>query len=387
MESLHVPIEISQSWQNTVNLMAEVFGVSSAIITRVEPPYIEVFKSSTNPEAPFSSGQTVEVANHFCEKVINDRKPLNVHNALKIKRWQNAPELEEGILSYMGFPLIWPDGKVFGTICLHDRKENSFNKVYFELMKHFKDIVELQLQTIYQNHQLALSNKSKDRLFSVISHDLRGPFSSLIGLTELMYERVDEMEREEVKEISSHLRTTSKNISNLIDNLFRWAQMQTGRLKIQTTSFNLKKLINENIQLFSSFAEEKDVQLVNEIPEKLNLSTDYDVFLIVFRNLLSNAVKFSYKERPVNIFHKRQSGKDIISVTNYGDGIDDKHLQDIFNQNVMYTTEGTNGEKGSGIGLGLCKELVERIGGTLKLQSSPGDKTIFSIEIPEPVEG
>ena len=146
--------QVTGQWQNIVEIMARIMHVPSAIITRVMPPYIEVFRASRNPENPYKQGQCVELAGHYCEAVINSGQRMKLPNALKDPKWAKAPEIDYNIISYLGYPISWPDGDVFGTICVLDNKENSYSEDYEQLLSQFQAVVETHLQLIFQNSEL-----------------------------------------------------------------------------------------------------------------------------------------------------------------------------------------------------------------------------------------
>lgn len=156
-----IPDDTIEKWQEIVDTISEILNVPAALIMKVDPPDIEVFRASESKDNPFKDGQVFKLAGVYCEKVIKSKKKLLVPDALKDKKWDNNPDLEFGMISYLGFPIICPDGSVFGTICVSDTKENSYDNKIEELMVHYKDIIESHLKLIYQNF---LVNESLDDL-------------------------------------------------------------------------------------------------------------------------------------------------------------------------------------------------------------------------------
>lgn len=148
--------QIISQWQSIVEILARVIHVPSAIITRVTQPYVEVFKASHTPDNPYSEGMKVKMAGHYCQEVIASNRELLVTDARKIERWKEAPEIKYGMVSYLGYPISWPDGEVFGTICVLDNKENHYSTDYQDLLAQFKAMVESHLQIVIQNHLLTL---------------------------------------------------------------------------------------------------------------------------------------------------------------------------------------------------------------------------------------
>jgi transcriptional regulator with GAF, ATPase, and Fis domain len=156
-----IPEEIVKKWQEIVDILSDILKVPAALIMRINPPYIEVFKANISKDNPFKEKQVYKLAGLYCEKVIKTKKNLLVPNALKDKKWDHNPDLEFGMISYLGFPIICPDKSVFGTICLSDTIENCYDKKIETLMKQYKNIIESHLSLIYQNY---LVNESLNTL-------------------------------------------------------------------------------------------------------------------------------------------------------------------------------------------------------------------------------
>ncbi|KXA91001.1 hypothetical protein AKJ57_02885 [candidate division MSBL1 archaeon SCGC-AAA259A05] len=160
--------------------MAEIIDVPAGLIMRINPPQIEVFRASKSEENSYEAGEKEDLAGLYCEKVIKSRDKLLVPHAQKDEKWKNNPDVELGMVSYLGFPLEWPDGDVFGTICVLDSKENRYGDTYEALMKEFKELVETHLKLIHQREELKNqiqereeAEKREDFLHSLLRHDVR----------------------------------------------------------------------------------------------------------------------------------------------------------------------------------------------------------------------
>lgn len=150
-KDIEISAEMIAGWQSVVNMLAEIIDVPAALIMKVDPPHIEVFRASESGSNPYGAGDREHLAGLYCEKVIGTRGRLLVPNALKDSEWDKNPDIKPGMISYLGFPLLWPDGEVFGTICVLDSKENTFGKLYEKLMLRFKDLIEAHLALSYKN--------------------------------------------------------------------------------------------------------------------------------------------------------------------------------------------------------------------------------------------
>ncbi len=178
-KDIKIPNGIIQKWQRTVDLLAELLDVPAALIMRVDPPYIEVFRASSNEKNPYRVGEKDKLEGLYCETVIKSDNKLLVPNALKDEAWKNNPDIKKGMISYLGFPIKWPNGSFFGTLCVLDNKENSYNKRNEEILKEFKELIETHLKLILKNNQLKKNQKRLDITLqsigdAVITTDLNG---------------------------------------------------------------------------------------------------------------------------------------------------------------------------------------------------------------------
>ena len=150
-EYIRITDKILESWQKIVDTMAEIINVPSALIMKVDSPYIEVFSSSISKNNPYEAGDRENLTGLYCEEVIKKKEKLFVPNALKDKKWDKNPDIKLGMISYLGYPILWPDGEVFGTICVLDSKENRYEKRYEDLMLSFKELAESHLALLFQD--------------------------------------------------------------------------------------------------------------------------------------------------------------------------------------------------------------------------------------------
>lgn len=177
MKISSIPPEVFEQWQNIVELMSKIMKVPSAIITWVHLPYIDILLASRNPDNPYHQGAKVEIANHFCEWVVMHREPMILPNAHKSPLWMNAPEIEQNMISYMGFPIFWPSGKIFGTICVLDNKENHFTDEFKRMIELLRNMVQSHLELIVQKNELVRKNRELElrqeeihRLRDILQH-------------------------------------------------------------------------------------------------------------------------------------------------------------------------------------------------------------------------
>jgi hypothetical protein len=153
-EEALIPDSLMDKWQNIVDLLADVLTVPSAIITRICPPEIEVICSARHPDNPYKSGDKVLMAKHYCEAVVSNNQKLLVTYAPEDPFWLAAPEIDYGMVAYLGYPICWPNGDIFGTICVIDNKKNEFSRRYEIMLEQFKEVIETRLMLREKNEAL-----------------------------------------------------------------------------------------------------------------------------------------------------------------------------------------------------------------------------------------
>jgi signal transduction histidine kinase len=263
----------------------------------------------------------------------------------------------------------------------HLLKIGSFYLIYKAIIETaFKKPVNLLFQ------KLAKSNQEKDRLFSIIAHDLKNPFSGIESSSQLLLNEFDDMPDEEKKEFLVLIRKSARLATRLLDNLLLWARLQTGRMKAEPVNCRLQDIVSENMELYMNNARQKDVILYNNIPEGFTVFADRVMINLVVRNLLSNAIKFTaaggaiYFEVPFpSCVHGAAAS---FSVRDTGRGIPPALLDTLFVLHEGSSALGTNGEEGSGLGLVLCKEFLDHNNGTISVRSAPGEGSTFTVTLP-----
>ncbi|MDX5423079.1 MAG: tetratricopeptide repeat-containing sensor histidine kinase [Hymenobacteraceae bacterium] len=230
-----------------------------------------------------------------------------------------------------------------------------------------------------QNEQLTRHNSFKNKVFSIISHDLRSPFYTIRSVLNLA--NVKAMAEEEVKHIFKLLRKDTEVALAMLDNMLVWAKAQLEESRVEPQTIDLQQLVAENIALSASLANQKGVTLVNELAEGTVALADRERLSFVLRNLLVNAIKFSYPEGEVRVQVRAQGACTALLVSDKGKGISAENVLKLF-KDSRFTTPGTSSEEGTGLGLMLCKELVESFGGRISVSSVEGKGSTFSIALP-----
>ncbi len=264
---------------------------------------------------------------------------------------------------------------------LRDITEQKKNEAKLKQLIERLEFLNNQLKR--SEDELKSINASKDKFFSLIAHDLRSPFTSLLSFSEFLIEDINDLTRDEIKNFAEKINEAARNVFTLLENLLQWARVQSGKIPVQPTSFDIFQKIDQVINLLAQNAENKKIKVVNETASKTIVYADDDMLFSVIQNLLSNAIKFSH-ERGTVIFHSNIYGNQVeVSISDNGVGIKEEDLAKLFRIDVSYSTYGTKDEKGSGLGLILCKEMIERNKGKIWVESKAGEGTTFTFTLPK----
>ncbi|HPG32574.1 MAG TPA: HAMP domain-containing sensor histidine kinase, partial [Lentimicrobium sp.] len=228
------------------------------------------------------------------------------------------------------------------------------------------------------------SNASKDKMFSIIAHDLRTPFNGLMAFSDILSTDYDSLSKEEVQEYIEVIRDLSRNTFNLLEKLLQWSRLQTGRMEYKPTNFNFNDLVKAVIELLIANAMGKGIKLTSHIEPELNIFGDLNMAHAILRNLTSNAIKFTSQDGTVNITaHSISENEAEITVSDTGIGMNQKQIDNLFKVDYQHSTKGTKGEEGTGLGLLLCKEFVDRNGGNIRVESEAGAGCKFIFTLPK----
>ncbi|MFN8254472.1 MAG: ATP-binding protein [Bacteroidales bacterium] len=226
-------------------------------------------------------------------------------------------------------------------------------------------------------------NASKDKFFSIIAHDLRGPVGTLVSICQVIEEKYAELKEEERIHYISYIRSGSEKTLSLIDNLLLWAKNQKNTLTWKPTGFEINQVIGEVIELFETTATDKNQRIIFESTNQIYVFADKEMLTTVVRNLISNAIKFTPRNGLINIkSYLLDNSICKVEVCDTGVGIDKEKLHTLFQLENVQSTVGTENESGTGLGLVLCKEFVEKNNGKIEVESLSAKGTCFSFTIP-----
>lgn len=226
-------------------------------------------------------------------------------------------------------------------------------------------------------------NATKDKFFTIISHDLKTPIASINNLTELFYENYASINENDKMSYIKSIKDSSEKLLNLTNNLLIWSNLQTKKLTPAIEIINIYQIIQEEINLLKQYADKKGITLDFDNVKNLYVVADKSMLAFIIRNLLSNAIKFSYKDNIINIFSTEKNDNIEITISDTGIGISDEIKDKLFNINFKSTINGTDNEKGTGLGLNLSKEFLEKINGKIWFESEYAKGSSFIITLPQ----
>jgi len=233
-----------------------------------------------------------------------------------------------------------------------------------------------------KNKELKELNTTKDTMLRVIAHDLKNPVSVMVSYTEVIVEDYDEYKKDELLETIKKLNKSSNEGLRLLENLTEWARAQTGAISFEPEQIKLREIVEENINLFISNAEEKGITLKSDVEPSATAYADYNMTSTILRNLIANAIKFTPDSGQITIESSKKENMEKISVNDTGVGLNTEALNKLFKLNDSYKSRGTRNEKGSGLGLLICKEFVEKQGGEIWVESQEDKGSTFSFTLP-----
>lgn len=249
------------------------------------------------------------------------------------------------------------------------------------LLKRSKDKI------LEQNEHLLSLNKTKDKIYSVIGHDLRGPINAITGFSELLLLHFENHSEDDsvIKKLRI-IRQSTLNVSRLLNNLLSWARTQTGDLSLLIKEFSVEEVVQKTIDLLSLAATGKGIEIYFDPAPFPEVRGDEQMIATIVRNFLSNAIKFCNAGDRIELILQQDSGSWSISVKDEGAGMPEEIQKKLFNADVHPSTTGTAHEKGTGLGLMLCKKLAEMHGGSILVESRPGEGSVFTLRVPFEIE-
>ncbi|TLX77617.1 PAS domain S-box protein [Labilibacter sediminis] len=312
---------------------------------------------------------------HILESNIKDAKKNFVNlfsgkqSSINVQRKYVKRDGTEFWADLFGSPISIKDGKIEEAVAL----------IIDITRKH-----EIEEELKLSEQKLKKLNNTKDKLFSVIAHDIRNPFNAILGFSTLLEKNIDSFSAAEIKEFAQKIVESSEQTYKLLEDLLTWAKSQLGQLKVNPQTFSIRSAVTECMENVSSLANSKNIDLRNMVPEEYEFTLDLEMFKLVIRNLLHNGIKFSHPNSKVKcgIIESPSTDTFTVFVKDYGIGIRPEKQKILFDLDQFLTTVGTSSEKGTGLGLSLSKEMIELNKGTIEVISKENEGSEFRLTLP-----
>ncbi len=251
------------------------------------------------------------------------------------------------------------------------------------LLKEYNEEISRQKIAIQtQNEQLQELNATKDKFFGIIAHDLRNPFNGILGISELLVSSWQSFTYEEKVPMVKMIRDSSQHAYNLLENLLEWSKAQTGKIDFHPEDFMFDKLLNEVVSLLENLSNQKNITINCQIDKNLKVFADQNMINTILRNLITNAIKFTDTNGEINVKVMQEKTEIVVHVNDTGVGISENDINKLFKISEKITSRGTHNEKGTGLGLLLCKEFIEKHGGKIWVESQLGKGSDFIFTLP-----
>lgn len=360
---------------------------NNGIITLSEGKALNLFKFLPNQIAGISIFDI-----YYDKPIVQDE----IRKALSGKTTSSRLEIQDYVFESVFSPYRDAKGNINGVVAVAidvtervkmiKEREELIENLQLSSKKIFQDagrLMHLNDKLIDSEEKLRRMNDEKDKFISIISHDLRSPFSGILGMTDGLVTHFDAYSREELRTSLEMLSKTGRQIYDLLENLLLWAKVNRGKMVVSKEKLPLYAIAKANIELVINNAISKNITIKNEVGRKIFVFADENMLSTVIRNLLSNAIKFTGSGGEIKVSTNKTLYEDIIEikVCDNGVGMPPEAVEKIFSLRKKQTTLGTNNEKGSGLGLFICKEMIEQNEGKIRVESSLGKGTCFIIEL------
>ncbi len=361
--------------------------------TTSDEKFKQLLKNSFDILVLLDSNGIQHFVSESCEKILG-YKPEELINIPVIEKMIHPEDQEKTLKGLKG---ILENKEYGGTQYRHRHKNGGW--VYLEAFgtnqlnnPAIKSVVlNVRDITMRKNAEQALKesekrlselNVTKDRFFSIIAHDLKTPFQSILGLSELLYEQVQDKNYEGLEKYAQLIQKSSQQAFDLLTNLLEWARSQTGRIEFKPENLDLAAQINSAVELLNDYALQKSISITRNLPASLPVLADKAMIETILRNLISNAIKFTSPGGKITITAESKKKEVVVSVSDNGVGIEKENLEKLFRIDHSHSTPGTQRETGTGLGLLICKEFVDLHGGRIWVNSESGKGSTFYFALP-----
>ncbi len=338
----------------------------------------EVMKecSVMNPQTKYELSKT-----GLWGEAVRQRKPIIENNYHKENPYKKGyPDGHVGLNKFLTIPVF--SGQNIVAVVGVANKDSDYNKDDVNQLNLMMASVWKYIERKRYEEEIKNITTTKDKFFSIIAHDLRGPMGTLMKLSALLADEFDTFDLEDRNLFLKEIKDSSENIFHLLENLLTWSRTQKGQIDFSPEKLNLQNVVEHVLKTQKLVAATKKILITSNIPEDIVINADENMLKTVIRNFIGNSIKFTPEEGFIIISHEKIDGYNKVSVTDNGIGMDEETKNRLFRIEHHQSSDGTLGEKGTGLGLILCKEFVEKHGGNVLVESEIGKGSTFSFTIP-----
>lgn len=358
-------------------LASAICGTSISLISLVDKDR-QWFKSRVGLNAPETPR---EIA--FCSHAILQDQIFEIPDTLEDKRFIDNPLVTGApdIRFYAGAPLVSTNGLPIGTLCVIDTAPKKLDKKQQLALKTLAKQVVTQLELRLRNRQLLRMQKDQEKIFAVMSHDLRSPFNGILGLSKILHQNADTLEPELIAEMADGILESSLTFYQLLDEILQWSRNQLGALHVELKATALNPLIIETLDLMKESFLLKKLNIKHEKSEDTVAMADINLTKTIIRNLLANAIKYTPEQGTIHIKTQTIEDKIQLIITDTGQGVPLEIQNELFSESVA-SHKGTQGELGYGLGLSLCGDFARKQQGYLSLDKAYKDGAKLTLNFP-----
>jgi len=360
---------------------------------RDEEKFKQLIKNSFDMIVLLDSNGIQHYVSESCERILG-YKPEELINISVIEQMVHPEDQEK---TKEGLYDILENSTNGGAQYRHRHKNGSWvyleafgtnqlnNPLIKSVVLNVRDVTErkkAEKDLLESKARLSEANGTKDRFFSIIGHDLKSPFNSIVGFSEILLEQINIKDYNGIENYARIIHDSSNRAMNLLTNLLEWSRTQTGRIEFNPEYFELITIINEVVELLNGTAQQKSIFISKKLPHDIPVLADKAMVKTILRNLISNAIKFTNPGGEIIISIEQKEKELIVSVADNGVGIKKENIDKLFRIDYSYSTLGTNKETGTGLGLLLCKEFIEMNSGNIWAESNEVNGSIFNFSLP-----
>ncbi|EDY80775.1 ATPase, histidine kinase-, DNA gyrase B-, and HSP90-like domain protein [Verrucomicrobiia bacterium DG1235] len=375
--------ENEELFDSIAKLAAIICEVPIALISLIDEER-QWFKAKVGLDAKETSRELA-----FCaHAILEPEEMLLVPDATKDKRFRDNPLVTGApdIRFYAGSPIVTHDRQALGTLCVIDTETRELSEKQKEALRHLSKQVCANLELRLAHDRLEKLNESKNRFFSILSHDLRSPLSSVLSIAEMLLDPESGLSPEDEQKFKGYLLANAKVTRKTAENLLQMVQFEQGRFKFEPQEMKLLETLESAKAALSGRSTAKRIEVNISCNPDLTAWADPSMLQSITQNLLSNALKFSHPDSEIRISAQPIGETLSLTVEDFGIGIKPHALPTLFDLESSYSTAGTSGELGSGLGLTLCKQFATRLGGSLQIESEYGKGTLARLTLPSKKE-